>query len=217
MTNDSELIRRAPDPATVTGVVLAGGEARRMGGRDKGLLELAGRPLAAYALEALKSVAGTVLVSANRNLGDYIALGYPVISDRAGGFRGPLAGLLSGMESTATPDLVVVPCDCPLLDAVVLRRILAALADQSVDIAVAHDGQRLQPMVMALRTDLSDSVESFLEQGERQLKLWLKRHRWVAVDCSDRAEAFENVNTPEDLARVEDRLRRRAGTPPQPG
>jgi molybdopterin-guanine dinucleotide biosynthesis protein A len=178
-----------------------------MGGRDKGLLELRGRPLAAYALDAVKPVAGTVLISANRNLGSYSALGCPVISDRTGGFRGPLAGLLSAMESTATADLLVVPCDCPLLDAAVLRRILQALADQAVDVAVAYDGQRLQPVVMALRTDLSDSVEAFLESGERQLKLWLQRQRWVAVDCGDRAEAFENVNTPEDLARLEDRLR----------
>lgn len=214
MTNDTELIQPGPDPATVTGVVLAGGEARRMGGRDKGLLELQGRPLAAYALDALEQVAGTVLISANRNLGSYIALGHLVISDRTGGFRGPLAGLLSAMEYTDTPDLLVVPCDCPLLDAAVLRRILLALTDQEVEIAVAHDGQRLQPVVMAVRTDLSDSVEAFLERGERQLKLWLRRHRWVAVDCSDCADAFENVNTPEDLARLEHRLRGRAGTPP---
>jgi len=207
MKKDSELIRGAPDPATVTAVVLAGGEARRMGGRDKGLLELRERTLAAYALDAVKPVAGTVLISANRNLGPYIALGYLVISDRTGGYRGPLAGLLSAMEHTATADLLVVPCDCPLLDAAVLRRILAALGDENVDIAVAHDGQRLQPVVMALRTDLSESVEAFLDKGERQIKLWLKRHRWVAVDCSDRAEAFENANTPEDLARLEDRLR----------
>lgn len=202
MQKETENISLTLDPAMVTGVVLAGGEARRMGGRDKGLLELAGRPLAAYALDALKPVAGTVLISANRHRESYVKFGCPVIADRAGGFHGPLAGLLSAMEAAHSPVLLAVPCDTPLLDAGLLRRILAPLSDAAVEIAVAHDGHRLHPVIMAVRSNLSGSVADFLAAGERKLGLWIERHRWVAVDCSDRAEALVNVNTPEDLARV---------------
>ncbi|BCX81513.1 molybdenum cofactor guanylyltransferase [Methylomarinovum caldicuralii] len=182
----------------LTGVVLAGGRARRLGGIDKGLLAYRGRPLIRYALQALEPLCGEILINANRNLADYRRFGHPVVPDALPDFQGPLAGILAAMQQAETPCLLVVPCDSPRLSATLLARLPAAL-DDGHDIAIAHDGQRLHPVVMALRTHLADDLAAWLAAGRHKIDRWAGRHRWTAVDCSDHPDAFLNVNTPEDL------------------
>jgi molybdopterin-guanine dinucleotide biosynthesis protein A len=99
----------------ISAVILAGGQARRMGGEDKGLIELNGRPLLDYIITALRPQTGEILVNANRNLGRYRAFGYPVIEDIMGDFFGPLVGMATGMQATGKTYLLTVPCDSPFV------------------------------------------------------------------------------------------------------
>jgi len=193
---------------TITGVILAGGAGRRMGGVDKGLVELAGKPLARHVLDALAPQVDTVLVSANRNAVEYRKLGCAVVGDGEGeggeGYRGPLAGMLSGMKKAATPLALFVPCDAPFLPTDLAARLRAA---GGCDIAVAHDGARLQPVFCLLRTALADSLVQFLAGGGRKIELWFDRHNVRRVDFSDNPGGFANINSPADLARAEEKLK----------
>lgn len=188
---------------SITGVVLAGGQARRMGGADKGLVEFRGKPLVAHALDAIRELADRVLISANRNREAYASFGYPVIADADTGFAGPLAGMLSAMKTARTPYVLVVPCDSPLMTGTLLRRLCVALIAEDADVAAAHDGQRLHPVFLLAKRSLMSDLEQFLSSGERKVGLWLTRHRLAVADYSDRPELFANVNTPGDLCQLE--------------
>jgi molybdopterin-guanine dinucleotide biosynthesis protein A len=189
-----------PQPGQITGVILAGGKARRMGGIDKGLLEFAGRPLIAWVIEGLAPQVGDILVSANRNLDAYRAFGYPVIPDTLADFQGPLAGLASAMAASPTPWILSVPCDGPRVPATLARRLAQALARNGAELAVASDGLRLQPVYALIPITLADSLQAFLMTGERRIDRWYAGHRMAIADFSDQPEAFVNLNAPEDKA-----------------
>ena len=189
----------------ITGVVLAGGRGRRMGGEDKGLLPYRGQPLVSHALAALGEVAGTRLINANRNLDAYAALGFPVVPDASENFDGPLAGLLSAMRAATTPYVLTVPCDTPLLTGALLQRLIVRLVGTGAAMAVAADSERLHPVVMLAETGLAEDLQAYLDAGERKVEHWIRRQRWVTVDFSDTAGALTNINTPDDLARLETR------------
>ncbi len=197
----------APSPEQVTGLILAGGQGRRMHGQDKGLIICAGRPLIAYAIQALRPLCGQILINANRSLESYQAFGLKVISDCLPGFQGPLAGILTALQATNTPYLVAVPCDSPCLKPATLEKLLNGLIHASAEIALAHDGERLHPVVIALRTELATDLADYLAHRGRKIDRWVERHRWVAVDFSDRPWQLANVNTPEELKALEARLR----------
>lgn len=190
----------------VTGLVLAGGRARRMAGRDKGLIELAGRPMAHWVVQRLVPQTASVLISANRSIERYAEFGFEVIRDVDDGFLGPLAGISAGLTQAATPWLVTVPCDSPLLADNLVVRLSAAVPDNGAGIAVAHDGNRLQPVFSLIHRDLAPDLVDFLHSGGRKIDLWLDRHVWARVDFSDHPEMFLNINTPEELAELEQRL-----------
>jgi molybdenum cofactor guanylyltransferase len=192
--------------APITGVILAGGEARRMGGNDKGLLALRGRPMIAYTLESLRPQVDTLLISANRNMDRYAEFGFPVVGDTLTGFHGPLAGIYSAMRAAGTPLIATVPCDAPFLPPDLVRRLGAALRDTGTDIAVAHNGERMQPVFALLRRELADALERFLARGERKIDRWYAEHRTTIVDFSDAPATFINVNTPDEVTQVEAEL-----------
>ena len=198
----------------VTGVVLAGGRARRMGGQDKGLIELRGRPLVEHALAALAPQVSSLIINANRNLERYRAYGHVVVADRIGDFSGPLAGMASALEQARTRWLVTVPCDSPQVPADLVARLLAARARDDAELAVAWDGERLQPVFALLNTALLPSLSRFLDEGERKIDLWYGRHQCARADFSDHPEAFLNVNTPQDLERLDRQLRAGGETEP---
>ena len=200
------LVLDEQDKTLITGLLLAGGRARRMGGEDKGLLPLAGLPLAAWALKSLSVQVDHLLISANRNHQRYRELGAEVISDTLGDFSGPLAGFAAGLGQIRTPWLVTVPCDSPLVVPDYVSRLWAAIEPGGIDAVVAHDGNRLQPVFSLLRRGVLGDLEAFLDLGERKIDLWLERLSWRIVDFSDAPDMFLNVNTPEDLARVEARI-----------
>lgn len=192
--------------AEITGVILAGGQARRMGGTDKGLVELAGRPMIEYVLQSLEPQVHAILINANRNLDRYRRYGHPVIPDRDGDYSGPLAGMCSAMAAAHTPFVVTAPCDSPLLPFDLAARLLAALQDQHTELAVAHDGERLQPVFALLPVALRPSLEQALAAHERKIDRWYARHNVATADFSDRKQAFRNVNTPEDLTSLAEQL-----------
>ncbi|MGR9105919.1 MAG: molybdenum cofactor guanylyltransferase MobA [Gammaproteobacteria bacterium] len=190
-------------PITITGVVLAGGMARRMGGGDKGLIPCAGKPLIEYSLTAIRQVVDTVIINANRNEDKYREYGWPVIADHSASFDGPLAGILSAMGHSKSDYLLTVPCDCPLLDSAILARMVAALESQPVDCLVADDGERLHPVVLLLDCGLRDHLAAYLDSGGRKIDRWFMQHRWKSVDFSDRPGVFRNINTPAELQALE--------------
>jgi len=187
----------------ISGLVLAGGLARRMGGIDKGLVVLAGKPMIEHVLAGLAPQVGRVLINANRNLEQYGGYGYEVVSDTLEGYLGPLAGALSALEVIDTEFLLTVPCDSPLVAPDLAGRMYAALRLGQADLAVAHDGRRQQPVFLLLKRGLAADLEAYLASGERKIDRWFARHRVAEADLSDRPDSFINVNEPEEKQRLE--------------
>lgn len=190
----------------ITAVILAGGKARRMGGEDKGLIELNGRPLLDYIISGLRPQVGTILVNANRNLARYREFGYPVVEDMLGDYFGPLVGMATGMQSAATPLLVSVPCDSPFIPADLVETLYHALGESGAEISVAHDGNRLQPVYALLRCQLLPDLLAYLNGGGRKIDTWYGQHHMVTADFSTGPDVFLNLNTPEDRQQLENKL-----------
>lgn len=186
----------------LTGLVLAGGQAQRMGGEEKGLIVVQGQPMLAWVLARLVPQVEGVVISANRQLDDYARLGHPVVTD-AGDSHGPLSGLLAGMQHADVDRLITCPCDAPRLPLDLVERLETAREQQSAPIAVAHDGVRLQPLFASIPTSLRGELASFLAAGESRVMAWLERQTVAIADFSDQREAFVNINTPESLAELE--------------
>jgi molybdenum cofactor guanylyltransferase len=194
----------------VTGVILAGGRATRMGGVDKGLVPINGRPMIAWVIDALRPQVAGVMINANRNHQRYGEFGCPVIDDGDSEFRGPLAGMASAMRNAGTPYIAVVPCDSPLLGGKLVERLYAAVVSSGSPVAVAHDGERLQPVFALLACDLLQDLAGYLDDGQRKIDRWYARHGYESVDFSDMAESFANINAPEDRSVLEESLAQRA-------
>lgn len=194
------------DRASLCGVVLAGGRARRMGGQDKGLMPLGTRPMVEYVLQNLRPQVGTLVINANRNKARYGKYGYPVIGDTVGDYNGPLAGMASALEWTDRPYLLTVPCDSPFLPDDLGARLLDTLRARHAELAVAHDGDRLQPVFALLDVALLPSLQHYLARGERKIDRWYGEHRFATADFSDRQEMFLNVNTLEERDSVMTRI-----------
>jgi molybdenum cofactor guanylyltransferase len=187
-----------PERDTITGVILAGGMARRMGGQDKGLVAFSGRPLIEWVIAALRPQVHGLLINANRNQEAYAVYGYPVIADDIEGFQGPLAGLACAMAAAATPWMVTAPCDGPYLARDLVERLCSALGREQAELAVATDGERMQPVYALVPVALAPSLHSFLASGERKIDHWYARHRLALADLGDRPESFANINSPTD-------------------
>lgn len=183
----------------VTGVVLAGGMARRMGGADKGWVDLEGKPLIHHALTVMEPEVTQVLVNANRSLDAYKALGFPVITDIQGDYQGPLMGMATGLKHAITPWVAFIPCDSPRLPINTVSRLISAQKQSGHSIVVASDGKRLQPVVALIKRDLFDDLLVALELGERKVERWFAQVGYAEADFSDCVDAFVNVNRQDDL------------------
>ncbi len=186
----------------LTAVILAGGRGRRMGGKDKGLLEFDGRLLVEILINSLKKQLPKIVINANRNQSRYESYGYPVITDELEDFQGPLAGFASSMTVVETKYILTLPCDGPLLADDFVERFVETQDATGATICVAHDGERLQPVYALIDTRLLASLELFLQSGERKIDRWYAQHAYVQVDFSDQQAMFQNINTPEDRQRM---------------
>ncbi len=197
----------------ITAVILAGGKARRMGGKDKGLLPLNGRPMIEYVIDTLRPQAGKLLINANRNSEQYGRYDLPLVKDMLGDYFGPLVGMASAMQQAQTPLLLTVPCDSPCLPADLTDRLYQAMEREHADIAVAHDGERMQPVFALLRCTLLPSLLAYLQAGGRKIDTWYQQHKLALADFSSQPETFINVNTPQQRAELESSLSRNTRAP----
>lgn len=184
-----------------------------MGGEDKGLVTVAGRPMVAHTIDALRPQGAEVIVNANRNADAYrAATGCRVIADTIGGFAGPLAGMASALETSGTRLLLTAPCDSPLVTEDLGPRLHAAMTRHGAEIAVAHDGERMQPVFALIGRALLCDLLAFLAAGERKIDAWYATRHAVTADFSDILDTFLNVNTPQDRDRLERQLAQRDTT-----
>ena len=185
--------------APVTGVVLAGGLGRRMGGVDKGLKLLRGKPMVQWVIERFAPQVDELLVNANQNPDTYGAFGHRVIPDAISGYAGPLAGLHRGL-SEAQHDLVAtVPCDSPFLPPDLVTRLLAAMQKDDAELSVARTGDQPHPVFCLCRKSVLASLTTFLESGGRKIDAWYAALKVVEVPFDDQADAFSNINTEAEL------------------
>lgn len=186
--------------ASITGIVLAGGQGRRMGGVDKGWVELAGMPMIAHVLRRLAPQVADILINANQNLDRYRALGHPVFADTVGGFAGPLAGLHAGMAHATHELVVTVPCDSPFLATDLVDRLYAGLVANGAELAVAKTFDQPHPVFALVRRSVLPNLAAFLEGGGRKIDAWYAALKVVEVGFDDEAAAFRNINTADELA-----------------
>jgi molybdenum cofactor guanylyltransferase len=184
----------------VSGIVLAGGLGRRMGGVDKGLQLLHGQPMIAHVLARLAPQVDDIVINANQNHERYAAFGHRVVPDEIGGFAGPLAGLHAGLGAVSHPLAVTVPCDSPFLPEDLVARLHAQLGDN--DLAVAKTGDQPHPVFALVRRSVADNLRSFLASGGRKIDAWYASLNVVEVLFDDEADAFRNINTREELGRA---------------
>ncbi|AOR63172.1 molybdenum cofactor guanylyltransferase MobA [Pectobacterium wasabiae] len=189
----------------ITGVILAGGRATRMGGHDKGLIALNGVPLYLHVLSRLKTQVDEVIISANRNQDVYAQSGYRIISDFDTNFLGPLAGILSGLHASASEWVVFVPCDVPALPLDLVQRLWQEREEASA--AYATNGERSHPTLLLINKNLIEPLEVYLHLGNRKLMLFMEQVGAKAVLFNDKPETFHNLNSPEDLSNWEDQHR----------
>lgn len=183
----------------ISAVILAGGRARRMGGADKGLALLNGRPLVAWVLECIAPQADELFISANRNLDQYRRFGHPVLPDASPDFQGPLAGLLRAMTEATHPLILSVPCDTPFLPDDLVGRLTDALVESGADIAIPVCAGQAHRAVCLCRRSLLPGLENFLVQGGRRVGEWQSMLSRVEVPFDDE-RSFLNLNTADELA-----------------
>jgi len=188
---------------SVTAIVLAGGRGRRMGGRDKGLVELCGKPLAQWVTESLVAqldgAAESIVVSANRNLSNYAKLGWWVVSDSMSDFQGPLAGILACAKQVTSQFVLVAAADAPVLPSDYLATLYQGLSGAAADLAVASVDGHIQPTHMLFRRILLGDLEEWLRQGNRKVQDWISRQSHVVVEFSSDNMAFRNINDQQAL------------------
>jgi len=190
----------------ITGIILAGGKARRMGGEDKGLITLQDKPMIDYIIAALEPQVGKLIINANRNPERYSTYGLPVVADILGDYFGPLVGMATGMHTTDKPYIVTVPCDSPFIPNTLVETLYRTLHDKQADISVAHDGTRMQPVFALLRCELLPSLLAYLETGGRKIDSWYSQHHTALADFSGSPDTFMNLNTPADKLALENRI-----------
>jgi len=199
-----------PSRGGVCGVLLAGGQSRRFGGGDKSLRLLGGRPVLARILDIARPQTDALVLNANGDPARFSEFDVPVAADVIGGYAGPLAGVLTGLEWARdnAPDcrwVASFACDAPFAPRDLVARLLAAVKAGGADLACASSGGRDHPVFglwpVSFAGDLRRAV---VEEGIRKVDLWTARHRLAHADWpSDPVDPFFNVNRPDDLARAE--------------
>ena len=194
----------------VVGCILAGGLARRMGGGDKGLIELAGRPVLDHVIDRFGAQVGTVILNANGDPGRFAGYGLPVMPDTVEGFAGPLAGVLAGLSWAAenAPDaewVATAATDTPFFPTDFVSRLLAATKDKGADMACAASDGRNHPVFGLWPVRLKDDLHSALvDEDIRKVDLWTARNKLVVVEfAASGFDPFFNVNRPDDVPEAE--------------
>lgn len=203
----------------IAGVILAGGQSRRMGGGDKGLLALGGGTLLDHVVARFAPQVGPLVLSANGDPARFARFRLPVFADTVKGFAGPLAGILTGLEwavaNTTCEALVTAAGDTPFLPENLVQRLAAAVDERPSTIAVACSGGKRHPTFALWPLELREALRRFLvDEGIRRVSAFIDRHDFVDVEfpmlTSGRHlhDPFFNINTSDDLVRAERLLQR---------
>lgn len=190
----------------ISGIILAGGQATRMGGADKGLISLQKKPLIAHVISRLQPQVDEIIINANREILAYEAFGLLVLKDENQEFIGPLAGFALGLKHTKHDYVLTVPCDSPLLPLDLVERLNKGMADARADIAAACSDGDTHPVFCLMKKSVLPSLMEYLASGERKVSAWQKSQQYVEVDFSDCGDAFVNLNTMEQLRELELKL-----------
>lgn len=188
----------------ISGMILSGGRATRMGGVDKGLVNLHGKPLIAHVIARLVPQVNELFINANRSLDQYKNFGYPVFADENQNFSGPLAGFQLALKHASHDYVCIVPCDSPFLPSNLVQKLFAALMENDADIAVAASDQHSHPVFCLCKKNVLPSLEGFINSGQAKVSAWQKSLHYVEVDFTEpngngATKAFLNLNTLEDL------------------
>lgn len=195
----------------ITTVILAGGAAQRMGGEDKGLKQLNGKAMIAHVIERLSDQVSALLINCNRSQQQYAAFGHQLVEDTISGGAGPLAGVLTALEHSDSEYVLSVPCDTPLLPLDLVTRMLQAIQQEGAEACTVSDGERLHPVILLVKRSVQSGLQHYLNDGGRKVHDWFYSIPHCSADFSDQPEAFFNINTPQQLAAVQQRLQKRAG------
>lgn len=188
----------------ITAILLAGGQGSRLGNRDKGLILCQGEPLIQRHIRLLTPQVGTFIISANRNIDSYSALGYPVILDNLTDFQGPLAGIAACLAHCQTPYALTLPCDCLGAPSAYVQTMTEALSENhKSSMIAARRAQRLEPLHLFFATRLKDNMNSFLAMGGRKAHDWVTQQNPVYVDFPENTPLFRNINTLSDLSEID--------------
>ena len=202
-----------PVKNNITGCILAGGRASRMGGVDKGLQMFRGQTLVQHAITRLQSQVSKVLINANRNPTDYAMTGLKVIADTELADNGPLSGFLTGLQHCNTEWLVTVPCDSPFFPLNLVDRLSAAATQQQALIAMAQtprlpdNSWELQPVFCLMHRSLIHSLKDYLASGQRKISAWAQQQTPLALcefeETAESAHPFANANTLQELQNLQ--------------
>jgi molybdenum cofactor guanylyltransferase len=193
----------------IAGVLLAGGQSQRMGGGDKCLRLLGGKPILQHVIERAQPQVDALILNANGDPGRFAGFGLPVVSDAIGGFAGPLAGVLTGLDWAAAnlPDAELVASfatDAPFLPRDLVRRLTVALEEGGFELACALSNGQAHPVFGLWPVSLRDNLREALSQGMRKVDRWTARFRLVEVEFpAHPVDPFFNANRPEDLTEAE--------------
>lgn len=192
----------------VTVVILSGGEARRMGGKDKGLVPFAGAPMILRTIETIHSLQGLVqnIIISTNNPERYTAFNLKTVKDITQNSLGPLAGIQAGLAAVKKGSVLVIPCDTPLLTTEPIVRLINTFNSHDSGCAVVHDGERMQTTLAMLDINQQPALDAYLQRGRRRLVTWYQEQGAIEVDCSDLKGVFININTPDDLKAAEKRF-----------
>lgn len=182
-------------------IILAGGEGRRVGGRDKGLLDWQGKPLIAWVIECIAPQVKQVYISANRNIEAYAAFGYAVHTDQSNDFRGPLAGIAACAAHCSSDWVLVVPCDCPALPNELAEKLLATAVSESLEASYAVDEARAHFLCAVFQKQALEGLKTRLQGDDLSVKGWLKTLRCKPTAFAGMKDAFLNLNTLESKRR----------------
>ena len=190
----------------ITTVILAGGKAERMNGKDKGLLKINNTFVIEQLYKISAKFTSKVYINANRNINKYKKMGYTVLVDAFDGFQGPLAGIYTALLNTKTDYLLILPCDGPLINDTYFKKMLSG--DDDFEIKCAHDGKRIQPVHALIKNNITESLKKFLLTGQRKIDKWYNDRNLKLIDFSDNKNLFININSPKDLIEYESLLKK---------
>lgn len=187
----------------ITVGILAGGKATRMNNQDKGLVMFNGKYMIENIINAIEPYVKHITINANRNISKYKKLGYPVVQDFYEGYAGPLSGIYSILNVTNSKYLMILPCDSPLIEWKLIQEMYNEIKSSGVEIVVAHNTNRAQPVFMIIDTAVKDSIKEYIESGSRKIDFWYLEKNYKYIYFNENCDYFKNINTEEELNNLE--------------